>query len=227
MIQGDKKFTTYTRPHKPIWLAITVSFVLHCIVLVAHQNVNAPIEPHKHPVIFAELRQQQPQQAQLKQAEVQQHNNPQMDEPTEAAKELSSTNTEDTTALENAADNLNHKPTPTTETYHAMNSTEQSGLAISKDQLSSDPFEREYQQQILAHLRTTLRAPKTYSGSARLEIRFSYRQIATDVRVVISSGNPLFDEWAVQSILKANPFPPVPKELGENYTFRPTLKVNP
>src|SRR5690554_8091758 len=75
--------------------------------------------------------------------------------------------------------------------------------------LSSDPFEREYQQKVLAHLRKTLLAPKHYSGSVRVEIRFSYRQIATDVRVVISSGNPFFDEWAVKAILVANPFPPV------------------
>ena len=104
---------------------------------------------------------------------------------------------------------------------------EESGLAVSKELLSSDPLERDYQQKVLAHLRKTLTAPHSFSGSVRVEIRFSYRQIATDVQVIDSSGNPAFDDWAVKSILVANPFPPVPKELGDNYVFKPTLKVSP
>src|SRR5690554_8162762 len=73
-------------------------------------------------------------------------------------------------------------PAPTASSEKSINddTKEESGLAVSKELLSSDPLERDYQQKVLAHLRKTLTAPHSFSGSVRVEIRFSYRQIATD-----------------------------------------------
>ncbi len=99
------------------------------------------------------------------------------------------------------------------------------GLSNQVDELSSDPTERSYQQQILAHLRNHLAAPQTYSGSVRLSMTIRYGQIATDVQILRSSGNPLVDDWAVKAAIAANPYPPVPAELSQPFTFRPTIAI--
>ncbi|MCA6063643.1 TonB family protein [Thalassolituus marinus] len=99
------------------------------------------------------------------------------------------------------------------------------GLSDQVDELSSDPTERSYQQQILAHLRNHLAAPQEYSGSVRLSMTIRYGQIATDVQVLRSSGNPLVDDWAVKAAIGANPYPPVPTELSQPFTFRPTIAI--
>ncbi|UZK04262.1 TonB family protein [Venatoribacter cucullus] len=99
------------------------------------------------------------------------------------------------------------------------------GLTFSKEEQASDPLEYSYQQQLLAHLRQRLRAPAGLKGSVRLEIQFSYRQLATHIQVIHSSGNPKLDDWAMKAVMAANPFPPVPAELPANYIFRPTIKT--
>ncbi|QQD22204.1 TonB family protein [Oceanospirillaceae bacterium ASx5O] len=99
------------------------------------------------------------------------------------------------------------------------------GLTFSKEEQASDPLEYSYQQQLLAHLRQRLRAPAGLKGSVRLEIQFSYRQLATNIQVIHSSGNPRLDDWAMKAVMAANPFPPVPAELPANYIFRPTIKT--
>ncbi|QQD24874.1 TonB family protein [Venatoribacter cucullus] len=99
------------------------------------------------------------------------------------------------------------------------------GLTFSKEEQASDPLEYSYQQQLLAHLRQRLRAPAGLKGSVRLEIQFSYRQLATNIQVIHSSGNPRLDDWAMKAVMAANPFPPVPAELPADYIFRPTIKT--
>lgn len=99
------------------------------------------------------------------------------------------------------------------------------GLTFSKEEQASDPLEYSYQQQLLAHLRQRLRAPAGLKGSVRLEIQFSYRQLATHIQVIHSSGNPRLDDWAMKAVMAANPFPPVPAELPADYIFRPTIKT--
>lgn len=254
MAAFTRKLFARQRSNKALWAAIVLSIGLH--LLIFSPNIFAPntIEPAKpYPVIHAQLRQETPQQAQLKQVQPEQTQAAEETAKETAKKTVEESNT--ATAEQSTADKSvvstqasavnQNKPSESiatksqatkkqpqtfkaeTEPKQAQDEAEEAGLVISKDLLSSDPFEREYQQLVLAHLRKTLLAPKHYSGSVRVEIRFSYRQIATDVRVVISSGNPFFDEWAVKAILVANPFPPVPPELGDNYVFRPTLKVGP
>lgn len=269
MAQHQRKLLAGKRSNKTLWAAIVGSGAIHAFFLGSSIISPAPqIKPQTYPVIFAELRHEQPQQAQLQQQQSQQvASEPALlakqSEPTpKSTSELAPEPVLEKTAVEQvpaplepanieSKQSTQPKPKPSSQTdasktpkkpvtkkepqpkadsikeKTALDKTEQSGLAISKDMLSSDPFELEYQQKVLAHLRKTLLAPKHYSGSVRVEIRFSYRQIATDVKVVISSGNPFFDEWAVKAILVANPFPPVPKELGDDYVFRPTLKVGP
>jgi TonB family protein len=99
------------------------------------------------------------------------------------------------------------------------------GLSMSQDELAIDPFERSFQQQILAHMRNKIRAPNNLHGSVRLEIQYSYRQVITQVRIIRSSNDEELDDWAIKAILSANPYPSVPKDLPENYIFRPTLQV--
>lgn len=111
-------------------------------------------------------------------------------------------------------------PAPTASPQEA-----QIGLSMSQDELAIDPLERSFQQQILAHLRNKIRAPESWHGSVRLEIQYSYRQIITQVRIIRSSQNDAFDDWAIKAILSANPYPKVPADLPENYVFRPTLQV--
>gem|GEM_PF-2737503 len=244
MAQHQRKLLAAKRSNKTLWAAIVCSGAVHAFFFGSSIISPAPqIKPQAYPVILAELRHEQPQQAQLQQQQSQpvleKTPNEQAPAPLESALIESEQSTQPKPSSQTTTSKTPKKPVAKKEPAESaattkpvaekttLDKTEQSGLAISKDMLSSDPFEREYQQKVLAHLRKTLLAPKHYSGSVRVEIRFSYRQIATDVRVVISSGNPFFDEWAVKAILVANPFPPVPQELGDNYVFRPTLKVGP
>ena len=104
-------------------------------------------------------------------------------------------------------------------------SQKQSGLVTEKEDLSADPLERSYQQKLLAHLRERVIAPAQFTGSVRLELTLSYRQVATNVRVIRSSGDPVMDDWAVKAALSANPYPRVPDELPASYTFRPTIRT--
>ncbi|MCD8530030.1 MAG: TonB C-terminal domain-containing protein [Saccharospirillaceae bacterium] len=103
----------------------------------------------------------------------------------------------------------------------------QTGLVTEKEALSADPLERSYQQRLLAHLRERVIAPASFRGSVRLELTLSYRQIATSVRVIRSSGDQAMDDWAIKSALAANPYPRVPDELPASYTFRPTIRTQP
>lgn len=112
-------------------------------------------------------------------------------------------------------------------TLPASNTESTVGLHMSQDELAIDPLERSFQQQILAHMRNKIRAPSNLNGSVRLEIQYSYRQLITQVRVIRSSNDDEFDDWAIKAILGANPYPTVPKDLPENYLFRPTLQVAP
>lgn len=94
-----------------------------------------------------------------------------------------------------------------------------------EQQWSSDPRERSYQQQIMAHLRQHLLAPVGLQGRVRLELHIRYSSIATHVQVIVSSGSRQLDDWAVRAVLAANPFPPLPDDLEEPFIFRPTLRI--
>ncbi len=122
------------------------------------------------------------------------------------------------------------KPAPTPATQSPPQTAQQptqkqAGLVTEKEELSADPLERSYQQKLLAHLRERVIAPAQFSGSVRLELTLSYRQIATKVRVIRSSGDPVMDDWAIKAALAANPYPRVPDELPALYTFRPTIRT--
>ncbi|WP_430459963.1 TonB C-terminal domain-containing protein [Thalassolituus sp. LLYu03] len=121
-------------------------------------------------------------------------------------------------------------PEPATEAVEQKKKQEaasvaQPGLTDRQDELSSDPVERQYQQQILAHLRQQVEAPAGFSGSVRLSLTIRYGQIATDVDIVRSSGDPAIDDWAVKAAIGANPYPQVPPQLPQPYHFRPTLSI--
>lgn len=109
----------------------------------------------------------------------------------------------------------------------AANASAQLGLVQSPDQAAVDPLEQSYQQLLLAHLRSKVSAPAELNGSVRLAIKFNYRQIAAEVQVIRSSGDPRVDDWALKAVLSANPYPPVPTDFPTDYVFRPTLEIAP
>lgn len=123
------------------------------------------------------------------------------------------------------------KPIPTNNQVAAESAAStplaKAGLAIQQDTEASDPIQQRYEQLLLAHLRNKTTAPSNLNGQVRLSIKFSYRQIATEVKIIQSSGDEAVDRWAVRSVLAANPFPSIPTELPDNFTFRPTLKIAP
>lgn len=93
------------------------------------------------------------------------------------------------------------------------------------DALSLDPLERDYQQQVLAHLRQHLIVPAHLHGEVRIRFTVRYRHIATDVRVLEHEGHGDLAAWINRHVLQANPFPTVPAELPDPWSFSPTLIV--
>lgn len=90
----------------------------------------------------------------------------------------------------------------------------------------SDPIERSYAQQILAHLDQHLIAPQHLRGQVRLSLTIRYGQIATQVEVIKSSGSAEVDDWVLKAVLAANPFPAAPAELTSPFIFRPTIDLS-
>lgn len=248
MAQQKGKQLASKRSHAALWLAIVGSISLHFVFLWPTTNSSEPKKAVPvYPVILAELRQPIPTQALLQQSRS--SSNPSSSSaPNKSV--ASEADQEDSRALEKitpidmrvnteprvkpktkpSQENDNRKTEPQTaqvETPATTNQTARSGLTISRELLSSDPIERNYQQQVLAHLRNRLAAPPYLSGSVRLEIQFRYRQIATQVQVIHSSGSPQLDDWAIKAVLSANPFPPLPAEIADGYIFRPTLRTAP
>lgn len=192
-------------------LALLSSAALHALLL--WPPLRWPQPAPQPPVILAELRQLQPQQPPL--------------QPPSASAPVSTTAQPAPATPAPATSALRARPAAPATASPPPAVAAQPGLTVSKEAEASDPLEREYQQRLLAHLRNRLRAPAGLQGSVRLEIRFSYRQIASDVRVLRSSGNPTLDRWAVQAVLAANPLPPLPPALPDDYVFRPTLQTAP
>lgn len=245
-----RKIPAQQRKHyQRLLLAVAISLLLHTLLLSLPLPV-AQTPPQTQPVINAELRQlqvtaqtlqddvlaqvhtaqvketAQSQSAALKQnaavknsaAPEQIQKQPQV--KAEAAKQQS----------QKAIPEPQSAPQPTqpSSAQTAQQPTQkQTGLITEKEELSADPLERSYQQRLLAHLRERVIAPASFRGSVRLELTLSYRQIATKVRVIRSSGDPAMDDWAIKSALAANPYPKVPDELPASYTFRPTIRTQP
>lgn len=93
------------------------------------------------------------------------------------------------------------------------------------DTLSQDPLERQYQQIVLAHLRQHLIVPAHLHGEVRIRFTLRYRHIATDVHILEQQGDPALALWITRRVLQANPFPAVPPELPDPWSFSPTLIV--
>lgn len=116
----------------------------------------------------------------------------------------------------------------TTPTTRALTAPTEVQIATQGHQpWSSDPHQRHYQQQLMAHLRSRLIAPAGLRGEVRLELVIRYGSMATEVRVIVSSGSRQVDDWAIRAVLAANPFPPVPDHLPQPFVFRPTLNISP
>lgn len=212
-----------------IW-ALVLSLGAHALLLFPHYQLNQPA-PKK--VIFATLKETAPRYSQRNVA-TEPEQTSQASE-TIAAKKKPSTKTVDALTSSKGKTKIpqqlpeHSKPTtvktPTPKAAAAPPKEEVIGLSISQDKQAIDPLEQQYEQILLAHLRSKLTAPATLNGSVRLAIKFSYRQIATEVLVIRSSGNLPVDDWAVKAVLAANPFPTLPKEISSEYVFRPTLVI--
>lgn len=250
MAQRKGIFLTQARTHKALWMAMAASFALHFLLLLPNNRLpSRPLQTDKTPVIFAELRQEKPQQAQLQQGKIEAAKKTLAAEQvatTQTAPKVTTTKeikTEERVTTQKANKSVSKKnnnqpqtqqstvqakqpPAPVQATAEGSASS-RSGLTISDDLLSSDPLERSYQKTLLAHLRNNLSVPQHLDGKVRLEVQFRYRQIATQVHVIQSSGDPELDDWALKAVLSANPFPPIPADLPDGYIFRPTLRTAP
>jgi protein TonB len=79
-----------------------------------------------------------------------------------------------------------------------------------------------YPGQVLAKLRRALRYPSGGRGTGEVSVQFTVAAAgqASGVRVVKSSGNPVFDKAALATVQRAAPFPPIPPEAGRSsWTF--------
>ncbi len=119
------------------------------------------------------------------------------------------------------------QPQPTeqeSEIQQALKKTEEKHKA--QTQQISDPVERDYVQRLLEHLNRKIIAPAELAGKVRLKLTIQYRQIATQVEIIESSGNPATDDWVKKAVLAANPFPPTPNELPQPFIFSPILDLD-
>lgn len=240
------------RHYQRLLLAVAISLLLHALLLSAPFSVRLT-PAQTQPVINAELRQpevsartlQDASPAQVPTAQVQAAQTQEVAQSqSEAVKQSAAVKhnagpeqgQKQPQAKTEAAKQHPQKPIPEPKSAPQPRqqpsaqtaqqpSQKQSGLVTEKEDLSADPLERSYQQQLLAHLRERVIAPAQFTGSVRLELTLSYRQVATNVRVIRSSGDPLMDDWAVKAVLSANPYPRVPDELPASYTFRPTIRT--
>lgn len=231
MGQAVHLLTRFTRRYYRLLLMLAVSVLLHALLFLPKQS-NIPSTVAQHKVIHAQLQAQQPKYSQL-QKEVQQETQVQPNQPAAQTQTQPPAQLKPQPITKQAVKQTTKpatkpvKPVIKPSAPAQVKTTEQPGLAIKQDELAIDPIERSYEQKLLAHLRSKLSAPEQLNGQVRLAIKFSYRQIATEVQVITSSGNASVDDWAVKSVLAANPFPSMPKELTDNYVFRPTLKIAP
>jgi protein TonB len=105
--------------------------------------------------------------------------------------------------------------------------TNSASLKIHGDEdVITDPVERAYYKELMAHLIRKLPAhPPGIIGNVRLQLEINYSQVITGVEIIVSSGDKRTDEWARRAALSVSPVPPVPKSLLQPYYFRPTIKL--
>lgn len=239
MLKGFSAFIAQLRQHRLVLGTLAVSLLLHGLLLLP--GWNWPQQPPKPVIILADIRQPEPQApvrhdtaASQTAAPANQPLPPTPPQPQPPTKPLLTTNaaSRPLPSVPQPASPEQTAQTTNKNTSSAVSTTpdgeqpdSRPGLTFSKEEQASDPLEYSYQQQLLAHLRQRLRAPAGLKGSVRLEIQFSYRQLATHIQVIHSSGNPKLDDWAMKAVMAANPFPPVPAELPADYIFRPTIKT--
>ena len=226
MLKGFSAVTTWLYQHRLLAGTIVVSALLHSLLFWPVAPHPAEPLPEPIPVILAELRSVTPQQTQQQDAPaVAANTRPSAQPQIPAQPRPAHTQTGPSPVTSARPEPITPKPAASAPAATTAAATAQAGLSFSQEQLAEDPLERRYEQVLLAHLRQRLRAPAQWHGSVRLEIHFSYRQIATEIRVLTSSGQPGFDDWAQKAVMAANPFPPLPAELPDDFVFRPTIKT--
>jgi protein TonB len=97
-----------------------------------------------------------------------------------------------------------------------------SGGSRATGQMGNGAAVTKYPGQVLSKLRRALRYPRGGRGTGEVSVRFTVSAAgsASGVRVVKSSGNPVFDKAAMDTVQRAAPFPPIPREAGRNsWTF--------
>lgn len=79
-----------------------------------------------------------------------------------------------------------------------------------------------YPGQVLSKLRRALRYPSGGRGTGEVQVQFTVSAggTATAIRVVSSSGNPVFDNAAIETVRRASPFAAIPADAGrDSWTF--------
>lgn len=236
-----KKMPAFMRQH-PLLIALLFSAAVHLLLVIAPGR-DSPA-PQPVPVINAELRSAVPRTAQQQQpaGKEKSQQNARKDAQKSSQKTAKELRNNAVTSqgenprkavparpAENAAAATRPLTTPETAlpvvTPLPVTTNSLPGREDTDDEQNLDPLERSYQQQVQAHLHNHLLADESFNGSVRLQLTIQYRQIATNVQVIRSSGNPALDQWAVRATIAANPFPKAPRELPDPYVFRPTIKV--
>jgi protein TonB len=90
------------------------------------------------------------------------------------------------------------------------------------DQNGNGAAVTKYPGHVLAKLRRALRYPSGGRGTGEVSVQFTVTAAGgvSGVRVVRSSGNPVFDKAAMETVRRAAPFPPIPPEAGRStWTF--------
>ncbi|MEH0196568.1 energy transducer TonB [Caulobacter sp. CCNWLY153] len=112
-----------------------------------------------------------------------------------------------------------------------------SGLETSQQPaLARDPgldsASREYRRRLLAHIRVYRQYPDAANlarigGAVHLLFGLTRNGSVTEVRIVHTSGVPALDDAAVDTVLRAQPLPPIPTGLPDRLTVQLPVSFTP
>ena len=105
------------------------------------------------------------------------------------------------------------KPHPKqTQQVEAQASSSNKGALIDQSGKSPTP-EDSYKLQLLKHLTNKMEGAPI-NGNAIINLTLIPQGIAININVEVKGGGARYKQWVQHKVLSANPFPPIPKELG-------------
>jgi outer membrane biosynthesis protein TonB len=105
------------------------------------------------------------------------------------------------------------KPQPKqVQQVEAQASASNKGALIDQSGKSPTP-EDSYKLQLLKHLTNKMEGAPI-NGNAIINLTLIPQGIAININVEVKDGGARYKQWVQHKVLSANPFPPIPKELG-------------